>query len=114
MKYESLMNIELQYEKLGIQLKLEGIEEVNGTETYRVLITYPNGKLTTRFFDINTGLLLKETGDQGDTEYADYRDVDGVKFPFTISQQMGPQTIKLNVLTMKINTKVKDEVFVLK
>lgn len=114
MKYESLMNIELQYEKLGIQLTLEGIEEVNGTETYRVLITYPNGKLTTRFFDINSGLLLKETGDQGDTEYADYREVDGVKFPFAISQQMGPQTIKLNVLSMKVNTKVKDEVFVLK
>ncbi|MBK9359380.1 MAG: insulinase family protein [Bacteroidales bacterium] len=114
MKFEAIMNSELQYEKLGIGLKLEGIEEINGTETYRVLITFPNGRETTRFFDTMSGLLLRETGEQGISEFSDYREVNGVKFPFMISQQMGPQTMKLSVLSVKVNTKLKDELFILK
>ncbi|KAF0195289.1 MAG: processing peptidase [Bacteroidetes bacterium] len=114
MKFEAILNPELQYDKLGIVLKLEGIEEINGVETYRVLITYPGGKETTRFFDTRSGLLLRESGDQGISEFADYREVNGVKFPFMISQQMGPQTMKLSVLSIKVNTKLKDELFILK
>lgn len=114
MKYESILNIELQYEKYGITLSLEGIEEIDGTETYRVLITYPSGKETTRFFDVKTGLLIRETGEQGISEFSDYREVNGVKFPFMISQQMGPQTVRLNVLSIKVNSKIKDEIFTLK
>ncbi|PKP04354.1 MAG: peptidase M16 [Bacteroidetes bacterium HGW-Bacteroidetes-9] len=114
MKYESVLNPELQYEKMGIKLKLEGIEVVNEAETYRVLVTYPTGKETTRFFDVKSGLLVRESGDQGISEFADYREVNGVKFPFMISQQMGPQTMKLNVLSVKLNSKLKDEIFTLK
>jgi predicted Zn-dependent peptidase len=114
MKYESMMNIELQYDKLGIKLVLEGIEEINGAETYRVLITYPTGKETTRFFDVSTGLLIREISDQGIAEFSDYREVNGVKFPYMISQQMGPQTIKLSVLSIKVNSKLKDELFIIK
>ncbi|MBK6962812.1 MAG: insulinase family protein [Bacteroidales bacterium] len=114
MKFEAMLNIELQYEKLGIKLLLEGIEEINGADTYRVLITYPNGRETTRFFDVNTGILVRESGEQGISEFSDYREVNGVKFPYAISQQMGPQTIKLNVLSMKVNSKLKDEIFILK
>lgn len=114
MKYESVLNPELQYEKMGIKLKLEGIEVVNEAETYRVLITFPSGKETTRFFDVKSGLLVRESSDQGISEFADYRDVNGVKFPYLISQQMGPQTMKLNVLSVKLNSKLKDDIFTLK
>lgn len=114
MKFEATTNLELQYEKLGIKLMLEGIEEINSVETYRVLITYPTGKETTRFFDVNTGLLIREISDQGISEFADYREVYGVKFPYSISQQMGPQTIKLSVLSIKVNSKLKDDLFSIK
>jgi len=83
-------------------------------ETYRVLITYPTGKETTRFFDVNNGLLVREISDQGIGEFSDYREVNGVKFPYSISQQMGPQSIKLSVLSIKINSKLKDELFSIK
>ena len=114
MKYESILNIELQYEKQGIKLMLEGIEEVNGADAYRVLLTYPTGKESTRFFDVNTGLLIREIGEQGISEFSDYREVNGVKFPYAISQQMGPQTVKLGVLSIKVNSKLKDDIFTLK
>lgn len=114
MKYESILNIELQYEKQGIKLLLEGIEEVNGADAYRVLLTYPTGKESTRFFDVNTGLLIREIGEQGISEFSDYREVNGVKFPYAISQQMGPQTVKLGVLSIKVNSKLKDDIFTLK
>lgn len=114
MKYEATFNQELQYDNLGIKLLLEGIETINETETYRVLLTYPSGKESTRFFDVKSGLLIRETGEQGVAEFSDYREVNGVKFPFIISQQMGPQTMKLNVLSIKVNSKLKDELFMLK
>ncbi len=114
MKYESMLNIELQYDQLGIKLMLEGIEEINGTDAYKVVITYPTGKENTRFFDVKTGLLIREVGEQGISEFTDYRDVNGVMFPFAITQQMGPQTVKLNVLSIKINSKLKDELFSIK
>ncbi|MFH1118688.1 MAG: pitrilysin family protein [Bacteroidota bacterium] len=114
MKYDALLNIELLYDKLGIELLLEGIEMINGNDAYRVLVTYPTGKESIRFFDVKSGLLVRESGDQGISEFSDYREVNGVKFPYSISQQMGPQTVKLNVLSIKVNSKLKDELFMLK
>jgi predicted Zn-dependent peptidase len=114
MKIEAAMFPELNFEQLGIDQKLEGIEEIKGNETYRVLLTYPSGTQSTRFYDVNTGLLIRETGDQGIAEFSDYREVNGVKFPFNISQQAGPQSMDIKVLVVKVNTKLKDELFELK
>ncbi|MDD3743441.1 MAG: hypothetical protein PHX54_07470, partial [Lentimicrobiaceae bacterium] len=68
----------------------------------------------TRFYDVKTGLLIRESGEQGITDYSDYREVNGVKFPYSISQQAGPQNMDLTVLTVKVNNKLKDELFQLK
>ncbi|GAB1403127.1 hypothetical protein MASR1M74_03050 [Lentimicrobium sp.] len=114
MKIEATLFPELNFEALGVTQKLEGIEEIKGTETYRVLFTYPSGTQNTRFYDVKTGLLIRESGEQGITDYSDYREVNGVKFPYSISQQAGPQNMDLTVLTVKVNNKLKDELFQLK
>jgi len=114
MKVESTLNAELFYDQLGIKLNLLGIEELNGIRAYKVELTYPSGKQATRYFDENSGLLIQESSDQGVTEFSDYRAVNGVKFPFIISQQMGQQTVKMNVLSVKVNSKLKDDIFILK
>jgi hypothetical protein len=38
------------------------------------------------------------------TNYDDYREVNGVLFPFTISQQMGPQMLDMKVTSIEVNS----------
>lgn len=111
MKVEAEMNQELHYARLGVNLTLEGIEEIDGVECYRLILTYPSGKQSTQFFDAKSGLKVKELSEQGTATFGDYREVNGVRFPFAISQQMGPQTIDLKVLSIKVNSKLKDDLF---
>ena len=111
LKISATLNAELFYPELGVTLELEGIEEVNGSDAYRMMITNPSGTQTTTFIDVATGLKIKEISEQGTATYGDYREIKGVKFPFAIGQQMGPQTVDLQVLSVKVNTKLKDDLF---
>ncbi|MDY0104179.1 MAG: pitrilysin family protein [Lentimicrobium sp.] len=111
MKVDARLNAEMFYPELGVKLSLDGIEEVNGSDAYRMILTMPSGKETTAFFDVTSGLKVKEIGDQGVSTFSDYREVNGVKFPYALTQQMGPQTVEMKVLTIKINSKLKDDLF---
>lgn len=72
------------------------------------------------FYDIETGLKVKEvvttkTPDgaemQVPTIYSDYKEVNGLKFPHTIGQKMGPMDLTFTVQEIKINEGVSDEDF---
>lgn len=114
LKYESILNPELKYPEIGVKLHLDGIETLNGVEAYKMTLTKPNGKTAVRYFDTSSNLLIKESTDQGFIEYDDYRMVNKVKFPFKIKQTIGPQLIELNVLSIKVNSGLKDEMFSVK
>lgn len=111
MKMQSIMNIELYYDQYGIKQQLLGIEQVNGKDAYKVELTFPSGNTTTHYYDVESGLRVKSLSLTGTTEYADYREVDGLKFPFSIKQAAGPQMIDLKVISVKVNPKLKDELF---
>lgn len=113
-KLEATLYPELNYAASGTTLKLEGIETMDDAEAYKVVLTYPTGKQSTRYFDTKTNLLVKEVSESGTVELSDYRDVNNLKFPFKMKQSMGPQLIELNVLTMKVNSKLSDDLFKLK
>ncbi len=114
MKVEADINQELNYEKLGVLLQLDGIEEIDGTDNYKLTLTYPSGTQVTHYYDVNTGLRTRAVSEQGIATFGDYREVSGVKYPFALSQQMGPQTLDLKVLSVKVNTKLKDDLFKVK
>lgn len=114
MKVEATMNAELFYPALGIKTSLDGIEEIDGSDAYKLTLTYPSGTNITHYYDIATGLKVRESGEQGIATFSDYKEVNGVRFPFTISQQMGPQSVELKVLSIKINSKLKDDLFTIK
>jgi len=46
-----------------------------------------------------------------ETYFSDYREVKGLKFPFTIKQYLGLQEIELTVTSIEINTGLDDSVF---
>lgn len=100
-------------------LKLKGIEPVNGSDAYSVAVTNDAGKTTTYYFDTKTGYEVRsvstEKTPQGEvsntTDLSDYKPVDGVTFPFSISTQNGPQKIDFTVQEVKVNSGLKESDF---
>jgi len=45
------------------------------------------------------------------TGYSDYQEVEGVKFPFMMTQSMGPQSFEFKVSEILINEGVSEEDF---
>nr|WP_040506937.1 pitrilysin family protein [Gillisia limnaea] len=96
--------------------RVMGIEAVDGKDAYAIAL---NDK-TTAFYDMETGLKVKsvKTVTQGPqtmevpTGYSNYQEVNGIKFPFTVTQSFGPQSIEFTVNEMKINDGVEESDFV--
>lgn len=84
------------------ELKLAGIEKYNNEDSYVV-----KGPKQTYYYSVKTGLKTGEikAGEGGSipTSFADYKDVSGVKLPFTIIQNMGGMDINLAVQSYLIN-----------
>ncbi len=95
--------------------KVVRIEPLDGKNAYVI----KSGD-TEAFYDIKSGLKVKEvktvTGPDGKeikvpTIFSNYKVVNGIKFPHSIGQKMGPMDLKFNVTDIKINEGVSDEDF---
>lgn len=103
----SIRNVfpELDFTKRA-NIVLKGIEEVNGEEVYVV-----KSPIKTYYYSIKTGLKTGELSTQKvkDQEisvpiyYSDYKEVNGVKFPFKQSTNMGGMDITFDVKSYEIN-----------
>lgn len=99
---------ELTFAK-STEYKVTGIEKYNNEDSYVV-----KGPKETYYYSVKTGLKTGETksGEGGSipTSFADYKDVSGVKLPFTIIQNMGGMDINLTVQSYQLN-QAKDSDF---
>lgn len=119
LKLQAALFPELRYEELGYQLELAGIEDLDGQEVYRIRFTSPNGSVRNEYFSLETGLRLSTQVSQESpmgamtvvTNYGDYREVNGVLFPFSIKQQIGPQALDMKVSTLEVNTGLGQDTF---
>jgi len=119
LKLEAAMNFLLDVEAYGVSLELIGIETIESTDCYKIELTTEGGTNWVQFYEIDTGLKIKEVKEvetkqgsfQQETFYSDYKEVDGLKFPFKIIQSFGMQTIEMNVSSVKLNMGLKDSVF---
>jgi zinc protease len=112
-----MRNAATPFEELSLSKKqgltLETIESINGKDAYAV----KNGK-TTLYYDVTSGLKLAESKvvEQGGqsitqtTNYADYKEVKGVKVPFNIIQNVGFE-LDIKMSDVKINEGVTDADF---
>jgi phosphotransferase system IIB component len=122
MKYEALIHPLFIIDSVKVNSKLDGIEKINGKDAYKVEMSLPDGKTWLEYFDTNSGLKVKDskqvTVPQGtftrETEYSDYRNVDGVLFPFKLKQSIGQQILNFSVSSIKVNTGLKDDKFEIK
>lgn len=94
-------------------LKITGVEKINNEDSYGI-----KDASTTYYYSLSTGLKTGETKTQkmGGQEmtvpvtFSDYKVVDGVKYPFKMSQSMMGQSIDFIIKDYQIN-KAKDADF---
>ena len=97
-----------------------GRDKVNGREVYVVEATPAAGPAERLYFDAENGLLVKRdfervTLEDGIVQYEvllrDYRDVDGLKLPFTIEQRAPDNTMIFKFAEIKNNAPLADTAF---
>ena len=97
------------------QLSLAGIVDVNGTKAYELKVSDSKSY----FYSVESGLKIKisETQEmQGntitqETMVGDYKAVDGILFPHTVTQSFGPQKIDFITSSIELNVSFSDEDF---
>jgi outer membrane lipoprotein-sorting protein len=108
----------VDYKAKGNQIELVGKEKLDDKPVYRLKLTNKNGDVRFYFFDASSFLLLKwdgvrKTGDQEipwESFFSDYREVQGLKYPFRIDQGSPGTDIKqtLNAEKIEINPRIDD------
>ncbi len=112
----------LDYTKYGYKVELAAVENINGKDAYKVVLTSASGRKSTQYYSVETGFMIRTISQistpQGSatqtTDMDDYQEVQGMKYPFKITQSFGPQAIDLNVTSIEINTGLNDAVFEVK
>lgn len=99
---------ELNFTKPGYKTELTSIKNIDGKDNYEVKVTNPSGRVFSYYYDINTGLrtrLVKNLSQgQTSTEYGDYREVSGIKFPWHVDDNQGEVDLDMTVQSVKVNS----------
>ncbi len=97
-----------------------GLGKVGDENAYKLKVIKPSGKTVVEYYSTKTGLLLKDestvSGEGGQeapftTEYADYRKVGTLMFPFKITQTVGEQEFTMDMTEIKVNEGVTEADF---
>ncbi|MBU2928171.1 insulinase family protein [Winogradskyella psychrotolerans] len=100
------------------RLELESVMTIEGSDVYKVKVT-KGDVVSYRYYDTKTSYLLRteETTEMGGqtittvTDYANYKEVDGVMLPNTMKLATGPQVLSFENTEMKINEGVTEADF---
>jgi len=108
----------LDYAKNNVKTELKGIETINNKDAYVVQLTYPNGRKVSQYYDVANAFLVRSiaSSEQGSqqTDYDDYREVQGVKYAHKITQGTQMGALEMTISSIEINTNVADSVFEIK
>jgi zinc protease len=119
LKFEATLALLADPEHYGIVTKLDSIEKVNGDDAYKIIMVLPSGIRWTQYYDVKTGLKVKELKYikaqaglyQQEIDYSDYKESDGILYPFKIKQTLGMQTMEFTVDSISVNTGLTDREF---
>lgn len=119
---QASMFAELNYFKNGYDVELKGIEKVEETDAYKLVVVAPSGNKVTEYYDVKSGLKIRSIGvlesPQGNvtqtTDYSEYKAAGGVLLPHVMTQSMGPQNIKMTIKDVKVNGGIDEAAFEIK
>jgi len=119
MKLGSDFYRDLRLKQLFPKMTVKGVEKVKGSDAYVVEATSADGITEKMYFDAQSGLLVR-TDTEADTPEgkmsitvlaSDYREVDGIKIPFTIEQKTPTIEFTIKLSSVKHNVAVDDAKF---
>ena len=110
---------DMKLKELYSKMELKGTEKIGGREAYRIIATAPKGSPEKLYFDVQTGLLVRNDavreGPQGKTAFEvyfdDYREVDGIKFPFVQRWTTSDYSATIKYDSVKHNGAIDDSKF---
>ncbi|MEO6540466.1 MAG: hypothetical protein ABIN74_05730 [Ferruginibacter sp.] len=105
----------VDYAAKGHKAELIGKEPVDGKDCYQIKLTLASGKIVNFFLDPATYLITRVTdkrmvnGQEMDmqTDLGDYKDVEGVKMAYSITQQYGTTYIS----SIKVNQAIPESAY---
>lgn len=112
----------VDYKTKGHTVELVGKEKIEGTDVYHLKATLKNGDIRNYYLDAASYLVIKFSGKTSmrgtevdvDSTIGDYKQVEGVLFPFSIEQHLGGDqgpTVKITIKKIELNVRVDDSVF---
>jgi hypothetical protein len=97
------------------QISLKGIAVVDGKDAYE--IQWSDNKSNYYAVDDFLKIQTVETMEMGEqvqsstTSYSNYKAVEGISFPHTVQQNMGPQKMDFQVKSILLNEPMEDSLF---
>jgi len=111
-RFDAEFSLPIRMKEIFSELTVNGTEKIDGKDTTLVVGTRTGKPPVKFYFDPNTGLLVRllrytDTAlglNPTQIDYADYRDVDGVKIPtrWTIARPSGRFTIKVDEVQQNV------------
>ncbi|WP_258187786.1 hypothetical protein [Trinickia symbiotica] len=106
----------------GIQVKLGGVDEIEGHKAYRLELRLPSGATPRVWVDASSFLEVKSeheshtplgSGSPVDVYYREYRTVEGVKLPVVIESgpASAPPADRLTIEKVEVNPMIDDKMF---
>jgi zinc protease len=97
--------------KNGYKFAVKGIEQVDGKDAYVVESTSPKGRVVNNYYDLATGLRVKESkteeGNPSSAYIKEYKTYNGVKVPVKLLLEQGALKINFEVTDVKVNQGLK-------
>jgi outer membrane lipoprotein-sorting protein len=111
----------VDYKSKGNQVELLGKEKVEGTDAYKLKVTLKNGDVQTIYLDADSFLSIKEevkrtvrgTEQEFESSIGDYKEVEGLMFPFAIESSVkgSPEKQKITITKIELNVPLDDATF---
>ncbi len=109
----------LSYKQRGWTARYLGEEPVGDQRAYVVEFTDEKGKVSTYYFDTSSYYLVKlvsplparEGPGNQELSFSDYREVDGVKFPYMMTRATPGMASEIVIESIELNTGLEDSLF---
>jgi outer membrane lipoprotein-sorting protein len=111
----------VDYKSKGNQIESLGKEKVEGTDAFKLKVTLKNGDVQTIYIDSDSFLEIKEETKRTvrgseqifESSIGDYKEVNGIIFPFAIESgaKGSPQKQKLTITKIELNLPSDDAIF---
>jgi len=111
----------INYKQKNIRVEYGGIEQIEGSDTFKLKLTYPSGTVKTYYMDtdyyvpikIEIKRMIRGAERESETILGDYKQVAGVYFPhsFESGAKGNPNKAKVTIEKIEVNVPLEDSRF---